>query len=63
MISIVKRFEDLSNTVIKNDGYLNVYSVISITKKLIKEMIDNIITKYNPENIKELKKELNKNVI
>ena len=34
MISIIKNFEDLSSYVNKKDGYLNVYSVISTTKKL-----------------------------
>ena len=63
MISIIKSFEDLSSIVIKKDGYLNVYSVISITKKLIKEMIVHITTKYSPENIEELKDELYNNVL
>ena len=54
MISTIKSFEDLLNIVFNKDGYLNVYSVISITKKLIKEMIVHITTKYSPENIDEL---------
>ena len=63
MISIIKNFEDLSSYVNKKDGYLNVYSVISTTKTLIKEMIEHTKITYEPSNIQELKEELTNNVL